>query len=333
MRILQKAKCLQLVTCIWPKANRNQKTAINQHPTSFYVVVALAFVLFTGCYTLIDPKLPQLENIPVANAFLQHGYPVQIMLTHSAKPDTAAINAINNAQVRLFVDGIFTEELNYLGDAIYEGTTIVEAGKKYSCKIALPNADTLFCEDMVPLPEEILGIEHINIAGKDKEGYTYPALKLTFSNRVNMLSYYEIIIRAYTPVDDRYFEFFKIAKIMDISDPVLLNEGLPIVLFSNETISDSVYTMHINYFTNMIENIDDNRRTLFWPLIIELRTVSYNYYKYQKQLYLYKKGIESNGVLESMTSAPIFSNVENGSGIFAGYSSMFSDTLFPAYER
>lgn len=314
-----------------PKAIKHYPPAISQKLSaiSHQPLIFILLLLLTACHTIIDPQLPQIENTPTVNAILQQDYPLKVKVSQAEKLDSIALQPISNAQVQLFVNGQFIEELIYTDNDLYEGETLVEAGKKYLCKVIMPGFDTLFCEDEIPLPEKLLRIEHINIAGKDEEGTSYPALQITFSNNPEIKTYYEIQIFLFAYEGDILYP-----NLLNVVDPVILNEGLPILLFSNETIADSAYTMHINYNTGASggERIYANR-TYFFPLVVELRTVSYHYYHFRKQYYLYEQGRYADGILESMTSAPNYSNVENGRGIFAGYSSMLSDTIKPAYER
>jgi hypothetical protein len=287
------------------------------------------FFSFAGCYTHIDHQSPQMSNLITVNSILQEGYPVKVHVTMAGKLDTVPVSAIENAQVELYIDGVFAEQLNYMGNAFYMGETVVEGGKEYLCKVAIPDTDTLSCKDEIPLAQKIIDIEHINIAGKDEEGTSYPAMKITFNNNPDELTYYELQIMLLT-----YNNELSSANIINVVDPIILNEGLPILLFSNELITDSVYTMHINYTTGgSFSSNGSAYRTSLYPFILELRTVSCDYYRFRKQYYLYEQGRFANGITETMTSAPLFSNVKNGTGIFAGYSSMLSDTIKPAYER
>lgn len=294
---------------------------------SMLIELFFVVIFFSGCYKPIDHLSPQMNDLTTVNSILQEGCPVKVHVSLAGKLDTVPAKAIENAQVELYVDGVFAEKLNHIENSLYMGKTVVEGGKEYFCKAIIPDADTLYCSDKMPLAQKIIKIEHINIAGKDEEGTSYPAIRLTFSNNPNIRTYYEIQISLFAYKDEISFP-----NILNVVDPVILNEGLPILLFSNELISDSFYTIHINYNSGSSGGIDFKRSTLY-PLIVELRTVSYNYYRFRKQYYLYEQGRFANGITETMTAAPLFSNVKNGTGIFAGYSSMFSDTIKPAYER
>lgn len=293
------------------------------------VNLLITILLLTGCYTLIDPDLPKKQNTPTVNAILQAGEPLMVQVSMATELDTLPLSLIDNAAIELWVNNVFVEKLLGENEGLYTAQTIVEAGNEYSCKVVVPGFDTLFCSGKIPFPEQILNIEHINIAGKDEEGTSYPAMRITFNNNPDVVSYYEIQINLIGYRDEIFFP-----NILNVVDPVILNEGLPILLFSNELIRDSVYTMHINYNTSTASwSQNTGWRTSLYPFTVEFRTISYDYYLFRKQHYLYKQSRYADGVLENITTAPLYSNIDNGLGIFAGYSSFVSDTIKPAYAR
>jgi hypothetical protein len=103
---------------------------------------------------------------------------------------------------------------------------------------------------------------------------------------------------------------------------------LPIALFSNEIISDSVYTLSLNYTTgSSFSNNGGPFREKLYPIKVELRTLTYDYYRYKKQYYLYEQGRYADGLINAVTASPVYSNIENGNGIFAGYSSYYSNKI------
>lgn len=66
-------------------------------------------------------------------------------------------------------------------------------------------------------------------------------------------------------------------------------------------------------------------------LILELRHVSHEYYKFKKHFYLYEKNRYPFFVEGTATAFSIYSNVENGLGIMAGYACHI-DSIFVEEE-
>jgi hypothetical protein len=181
---------------------------------------------------------------------------------------------------------------------------------------------------IIPKPVKILGFEHINIAGIDEEALTYPAVKITFENNPSVFTCHEVIInilRTFSGVPT-----WRRAAILDNIDPVLLNEGLPITLFSNEIIENDSYTMTVNYYTSHYSRDRGPLITHLYPVQVELRTLSNSYYHYTRQLFLYEYNNDepffSGTVLTPFT---LYSNIENGYGIFTSYSSVTSSIIYP----
>ncbi len=243
------------------------------------------------------------------------------------KVDTQRLGFVENANVDLFINDEFTETLACVGEGIYQSKCVVQSLKRYTCKVMIPGFDTILCEQVIPDSPIIKSIEQINFAGKDEEGTSYPAVKVTFKNNLENVVYYEVEITLLKGHSNG------MATIHTITDPVILNEGLPIPLFSNELIKDSVYTLKLNYSTgNAFSSNNAPFRTTLYPYVVELRQVSEDYYRFKKQLYLYENGLWADGIINSMTNTNIYTNIENAYGIFAGYSIAVSDTITPNLE-
>ena len=283
-----------------------------------------------SCRELIDEPFPDFNPLPVVNALLIEGDTLSLNISMAEKLDTNRLGFVDYAEVELFVNDQFVESLTYSNDGEYKSTTVIDASKKYTCVVSVPGFDPILCEQLIPAKPRIVKVEHINIAGKDEEGSNFPAVELTFENKPENRSFYEVAI--YHLEKRRDTSYFRECHLETITDPVLLNEGLPLALFSNELISDSIYTMHINYNTGSFSGLE----TILYPLIIELRQTTEDYYRYKKQLHLYENGLWADGVLISMTNNNLFSNIENAYGIYAAYNVAATDTIIPnldSYEN
>jgi hypothetical protein len=295
------------------------------------LVFLLMYLL--GCKIEVGTDFTNFDPLPVVNSILEAGKPIRLNLSLAEKLDSVPLTTITDATIELFVDGIFAETLKNNNDGNYTSTTLIEPLKNYTCKVICTGKDTVTCSQTLPAPLEITHIEHINVAGANEEGCTYPAVLITFKNNQEKVCYYEAVIMLER--FDRWDSttYFQNAWLQTIEDPAILNEGLPIALFSNETMQDSTYTLKLNYFTGNSGRSDKHGwRTGFFPFRIHLRTVSYDYYRYKKQYYLYNEGKNNDGLLSSPTAFPLYSNIENGYGIFAGYSTFVSDSLNPKYD-
>jgi hypothetical protein len=292
----------------------------------FLVSNLIILIILCSCRELVTDDFQEFTAVPAVNSILIAGKPLKVHVSLAEKLDTTELTLVNNADIGLFIDGLFAETLVPGGNGIYLSSSVVEPQRIYKLEVNVPGFSTIICNDILPSPSPILNIIHNNNAGKDEEGVIYPSVTVSFKTNPSETQYFEILIRTLHNKSE------EIANQKKITDPVLLNEGLPLTIFSNEIIRDSVYTMTINYFTMGAEKIGDEPwHTTLYPLIIELRSCSRDYYRFVKQKYLYEKGRFPEFLAASTNAFPVFSNVPGGYGIFAGYSVVVSDTLFPMH--
>jgi hypothetical protein len=289
----------------------------------YFLIIATLALITHSCKKVVQNTFDDIEQVPVVNSILKADSTLLINLSYSANLNPSKIKYIENASIRFFIDDNLEEILSNGKDGMYISNIIVESGKQYSCEIDIPGYDMLTCETTIPQKKNIIDIIHRDLAYTDEEGIIYPAIDITFENDINSTQYFEIIIKYIRTWDDE--EHNSYASLVGIDNPVIINEGLPIAVFSNELITDSIYTMSLNYFTGGTSwNI-----TTTYPTIVELHSISFDYYKYLKQLYLFRQAVNNYNLTGSTPPVQIYSNVENGYGIFAGYSNYVSDTIYP----
>ncbi len=287
-------------------------------------LILLIILTICSCRELVTDDFPEFTPLPAINSILISGKPLKVHVSLAEKLDTSQLTLVNNAELKLFIDGNYTETLVPEGNGIYLSSSVVEPLRSYELEVRIPGYTTIRCNDILPSPSPITNISHVNYAGKDEEGVIYPSVTISFKTSTSEKQYFQIVIRTLQQGYER------IATLKKITDPVLLNEGLPLTIFTNEIIRDSIYSMTINYSTGSSGfSGDEPLHTTLYPLIIELRSCSINYYRFVKQQYLYEKGRFPEFLAASTNAYPLFSNVPGGYGIFSGYSVVIADTIFP----
>ncbi len=297
---------------------------MNRITRALLPLLALLLFLPFACTERVSWEFPQFEPVPTVNAVLVAGEPFQVHVSLTGKFDTVPLPTEKGAVVTLYANGEVYGTLDHIGNGLYASNLRVQPNVEYRCEVTIPGYVTVTTSCTVPKPVPIVGIKHTNRAGVDTEGLTYPSVSVTFPNRPSEIQYYEIKIYMI-----EYEDYTGTASHYYISDPVLLSEGLPILVFSNVTIGGDEYTMTINYFTGSAEGSGGGVQTNLFPLFLELRTVCYNYYMHKRMLYLYDTGRYPEIIGGVVTPFPLHSNVEGGYGIFGGYSSVFSETIYP----
>jgi hypothetical protein len=288
------------------------------------IIILLVSLGIASCRKLVSDDFPDFPKVPVINSILVADSLLKVHISLTDKIGDEKLSFIDNAQVIVTTNNNEFDTLFYDGNSIYQSKTIVQPLKNYSCHVTIPGYQSISCDNNIPETPEILAIQHINYAGRDAEGATYPAVKITFKNNPAENLYFQIAIKL---MMNDYVEF---VQILNITDPVLLNEGIPLTVFSNELIESDSYTMTINYTSGNYTSNGNGWNTELYPLVIELRAITYDYYMYLKQLYLYETGRYPTDVGGgAVTNFNLYSNIPGGYGIFAGYSWVVSDTIVP----
>jgi hypothetical protein len=288
-------------------------------------MAALLLIAATSCHQKVDWTPPAFEQKPIVNSIIKIGSPLTVKVSLAVAFNAQATPVVDNAEVFLYVNNEYIETLEYIGDGLYKSQYITQEERDYRCEVVVPGFQPAICSTYMSKRKNIISFEHINKAGVDEEGLTHPAIKITFENEPNKLLYYEVVITL-----TREGGIYR-PRLLNITDPILLNEGLPIAVFSNELIEGNSYTMTINYSTGSATNANDTGWvTNLYPLQVDLRTICYHYYKFIKQQYLYELSTSEAIFSVGATSTyNLHSNVQNGYGIFAGFSSVKSEIINP----
>jgi hypothetical protein len=273
--------------------------------------LSLASFLFS-CQYLVTDKFPEHDKRPTVNATLVAGEPVLLNLSLSNKIDSTSIQYIDDATIELYENDVLIELLENVGDGNYASNHIVKEGNAYSTKIIVPSYDTVFASTYIPEITPITKVEIIENAGINSTGKLYSAVKITFGNNPLIDQYYQVYVKFIR--DEIRHE----AQFADFNDPVILNEGLPLALFSNTIISGTTYTMQLNF--NPHKYMVPNKGKVWYPFVVEFQSVSYDYYQFYKSYYLYEYGRWGDGIVSPMGHTSLYSNVKNGHGVFNGFS-------------
>jgi hypothetical protein len=289
------------------------------------LLILNTFLIFENCRNQVITDFEDYPAIPVVNSILVADSTISVFVSMTNKVDASQLEIIENAEVSLFCNNDFKENIVSQGEGIYSSKTIIEVEKNYSCKVSIPGYPLVQCIDSIPAPVAILKISSNSFAGIDEEGISYSSVTFTFTDNPELKNYYEAKIKI--AMNNNLSSF---PQIINIFDPLLLNEGLPVAVFSDELIEGRSYSMTLNFHNNYYGYSDSSGYyDVPYPLLLEFRSISYNYYQYVKNLYLYESGRYPDIVGGVVTAFPLYSNIENGYGIFAGYSAVVSDTIFP----
>jgi len=294
------------------------------HP---FVWIQLIILLTSGCREVVQSDFPEMEPVPVINSILVAGECIHVHISQATSINQDSITWLNDAKVDFFEDDMYIETLNYTKKGLYKGEAVVKENKTYRFEIEIPGMGFFTGSTHVPVAEKIRDFELTAQANKHEEGYTYPSMEILFTNTPGEKKYFDakIILQQ----DSYIFE----GQVMEHTDPVLLNEGFPLFVFSNEIIDDTLSTVTFNFFTGGLSgSIGGTLKTDLYPMIVELRTVDESYYEYTRQLYLYNTGRYPEFTFSGATAYPLYTNIENAYGVFASYAVNSTDTIYPSNQ-
>jgi len=200
---------------------------------------------------------------------------------------------------------------------------------KYKIEVETDGYNSVYTSDSVPSRISITKAELIFPIAVDEYGDYLGEAQVTFTDPVEYKNYYELLIRSKDMASWTSFVDYP------VTDPVMLNEGdldyyPSSIFFSDELINGQTYTIKIRDYVGATINSDGIKPTGVY--YAELRSVSKNYYLYRKYLtrHLYNQQQQDKDFYEYLYNGEpvdMYSNIENGYGIFAGYQSSVSQLI------
>ncbi|MDD3741292.1 MAG: DUF4249 family protein, partial [Bacteroidales bacterium] len=233
---------------------------------------------------------------------------------------------IDDALVLLYEDDNLADTLVYTENGLYVSEIIAKIGSAYRVEVFCKGHKTCCAYDTVPDFPVLSGCIFSDSALIDKDGYYISKAELSINNIGTKTGYYEIKMYA------RYFDGLGIENLSTLyfsqlnnSDPVILESGVSyldntVLIFSNNLFLNESYILPIYYqdYNNQAGKYYSN-----YDLIVSMWAISPNYYKYKCSEIIQNyngSGLFTPG--NNLSAMPVsnYSNVENGFGIFAAYS-------------
>ncbi len=295
--------------------------------------ISLSLITLCSCVQLVTDDFPDYEVKPSLNCILVAGDSLGLQLSLAEKIGSFDLTLLENASVQMVqgVSGSFL--LDDQGNGLYKSNNLVISGSPYHVSVQIDGYPELHASDSVPGSCEISILGQTNTAKLNEDGYYMTGVELVFQDNLQTKDYYEIIV--YKRMEDYRFP----APAFNDHNRILLNEGFEpftteSLVFSDELIEEeSVYMDLIYGFDYSFGSSGGTRYQTIreHTLIVELRHISKEYYKFKKSLYFYKHSRYSDFIEGTKSVYPIYSNVQNGLGILASYASTF-DSVFVEEE-
>lgn len=233
-----------------------------------------------------------------------------------------------NAEVNLYENDRYVETLEFIDDFFnqvhYRSNMIPEAKNKYSIRAYLENYDSIYSEDIIPEPIDISQVLFSSIKQNPEGSFPHwmnfevginisietPNIEEKFFHLI--LKKKEKFIDSYTGDTISFSDDFK----LDISVPELSFEAMTHesgILFKGSDLKEMG-----NEFEIVSPFLFDTMYDVRSPIILELRNVTENYYRFHKSMSA-QNVLSFQQNLISNQAIRIYNNIENGLGNFSAY--------------
>lgn len=287
------------------------------------LVLASLIILF-GCEKEVDLKIDEDESKIVLNAWLKTEQHPLVEINHSTFIfDKRGTDKIENAEVTLFANNKEIGILEHFESGFYENQNLVikpDTEYKIIAKVAgfedvsatdkssvkLTESDYTFAYKIVDnqYGPEYESQSEVNITIKDKAATEDFYLFLVKETSKSWDSKY--------PEDTTYYKNNAYLESIDSQTEIIyLNTIGPIQLLKDELFNGNSYTARLKTTDLRKKNYSEDDYNTIIQYTVEIHKIS-------KSLYLYFKSLEYNRYPDPFTEpSQIFTNVENGYGIFA----------------
>ncbi len=287
--------------------------------------------MFCACEKEIDILLSPKEKKIVINSFFNDEEFMHVNISsNQPSTDGDTVHFIDNACVLLYSYDVFLDTLLLNTDGDYVSDKVIpEINIPYKLKVEVPGLTTATTDfSRIPVAVKYLSLDTSsyvdNISGRE-----FRHVKIRFKDIENTPNYYLLYM---IWVGTRY-EYDADSTITDSSKTKAAygwGDGINIprsgkLLFSDELVENDTIEKNLYFRKDMYGSGlggSDNLKAYF-----KLCTVSEEYYLYGKSYAEQNFGIDYSMLVEPV---PVYSNVNNGEGIFAGYGQCI-DSVF--YEK
>lgn len=296
----------------------------------FSYVLLLFLYCLVACEEPVELSEEAIAPKMVVNGTFTPSQPFQVSLTRNKDLLTnQPTEFITDASVSILNEqGVLLKELAYTDNALlsyYSSPNFKPTnGTAYQIEIQAPNFPTIFSQDYIPMPVALDALEiDTLLVNTSEENPAYAvALTTTFSDPIGTDNYYHLQL-FYKSIDGKTNSSgfvqnteeglmpLTTLELQKDNPNVLIDFNKNGVLFKDTSFNGE--KTQLKFYASL-----DKKEAGAYPKIIgELRTVSKSYYTYYTSI-TYQLANQDRPFVEPIT---VFTNIDNGLGIFAGFSS------------
>lgn len=289
-----------------------------------FLLLSISLV-YISCEKVIpfegDVNIPKL----VINSIFQSDSTFKVHVSSSRSViDTASFQNIEDAVVTIKDDnGSIIETLNYVENGFYIGQTFPQENQTYSLQVTHPNYTNITSSDSLPSPITINSIDTSTTV--DPINGDRLQITLNFNDPESSQNYYLIetySVNEYLLIknsDTTEYELDTTKQFMVLTDEVFQNGGSPFReqgLFNDLLFNGQNKALELEIPYDNWSGTEDGYEWSYTTLSVRvyLHNISKSYYYYRTSLELYQ-GASGNPFAQPVQ---VYSNIENGFGVFAG---------------
>jgi len=310
----------------------------------YFILIAL--LLFLGsCIKEVELKDIDVEQYICINGMFcpDNYFTVNICKTGHNSIDSKIL-PVENAKVVLWSGNELIEELT-MDSVGYYSTKINKpvANKEYTIKVDVPGFKQVTATDIVP--DEVPIVKHnVIFDNYYAENWIFSTLLFSFLDPESVKNYYLINIKRIFNKSYLWTDTAIGSRLIRSDDEIFFRdenhsklygaESNSFLIFNDENIFNLTNNNYrINYFEDNVGSVYAD--TLYYNTttdILILKNISKNMYEFYKSYNVFTVIVNESVINQSNYYFNLYSNVENGYGIFAGYNN-YLDTFLLKGEK
>ena len=299
--------------------------------------IAILFI-FSSCEKKLDIDLPESEKKIVVNGIVNPDSLMKVRISKSMNVlDNGKIQYLSDATVKLFKDDTFLENLNNMDSGYFQSSVVPEINSDYKLTVDYSGLTSVNANIKLQDAVEIMSIDTVSeIQINDFWETKIMHFDIKIKDDAEKEDFYFLSLRAMIPV----YEFIDTTLLIvgyeegnmyfNSEDPILRNsesftlDGMQGIVFSDEMFNGVEYTFDIEHYIDKYEDIGENDlSTMYYVKLLTITEDVFNYItSYNLNQYTQYDPFAQ--------PVQILSNVENGLGLFSGYT-MDVDSVFIDY--
>ncbi|RLD47618.1 MAG: hypothetical protein DRI94_13750 [Bacteroidetes bacterium] len=310
------------------------------------LILFVSFIIFGSCRKKLDIDIPEAEKHIVLNGIINPDSTIRVRVTKSKSVlDNNEIENLSSADVKLFKNDIFVENLVFNDSGYFYSNVKPEMNANYEIRTDYPGLNSVKADVFLLPPSEIQSVDttvliKINNYGEGYIDTTYEIhFNLRFDDKAATSDYYFLSVNTlypvffYTDTSMIFTGYEEYSYYFDTTDPVLnknnnefIIDGINGRVFSDELFNGNSYTLNFiadfyNYKSDeYVKEINDEQ----YPVIIVLKLLKVTEAVYN---YIFSFNLNEQTRFDPFAQpVQVYSNVENGLGLFSGYT-ITTDTI------